>query len=242
MARADGAGLGKGPIRAWIRPRDGAAMLMVGGRHLGSGSGSEAAVSVRIDGREIARWTVTPSTPSFLQFIPLAPGALPARRRWCALEIQAALPDGANAGIVAIDQFDLQGAGVPLLGFAEGWHEPEYEPARGISWRWASQQAELRASSTDRDVELQIVGESPRRYFDRPSRVTARAGGTQLWSVEADSDFAWSFRVPASALAASGGVVTIETDQFFRPADRGQNADRRALGLRIFRVTLTPAS
>ena len=242
VARADGAGLGKGAIRAWIRPRDGAATLMIGGRHLGSGAGPEAAVSVRIDGREIERWTVAPSTPSFLKFIPLAPGTLTGTAPWCELEIQAALSDGANTGIVAIDQFDLQGAGVPLLGFAEGWQEPEYEPARGVSWRWASEKSVLRTSPTDRDVELQIIGESPRRYFDRASRVTATAGSAQLWSAEAGSDFAWSFRVPAAALKASGGAITIETDQFFRPADRGQGADRRALGLRIYRVMLKPAS
>ena len=90
VARADGAGLGKGAIRAWIRPRDGAATLMIGGRHLGSGAGPEAAVSVRIDGREIERWTVAPSTPSFLKFIPLAPGTLTGTAPWCELEIQAA--------------------------------------------------------------------------------------------------------------------------------------------------------
>jgi len=48
--------------------------------------------------------------------------------------------------------------------------------------------------------------------------------------------------VPASALAASGGAITIETDQFFRPADRGEGPGRRALGLRVYRVTVTPAS
>jgi hypothetical protein len=64
----------------------------------------------------------------------------------------------------------------------------------------------------------------------------------QLWSIEAGSDFGWSFRVPASALEASGGAITIETDQFFRPADRGQGADRRALGLRIYQVKIKPVS
>jgi hypothetical protein len=100
----------------------------------------------------------------------------------------------------------------------------------------------LRVAGAGRDVELQIVGESPRRYFGRPSRVTATAGRAQLFSVEAASDFAWSFRVPAAALAASGGTITIETDQVFRPADRGQGADRRALGLRVYAVKLKPAS
>ena len=158
------------------------------------------------------------------------------------LEVQAAITVGATTELIAVDQFDLQAPDTPMLGFGEGWQEPEYEPARGLSWRWASARAVLRTSTTDRDVELQIVGESPRRYFDRPSRVMATAGRTQLWSVEAASDFAWSFRVPRAALEASGGTITLETDQVFRPADRGQGADRRELGLRIYLAALKPAS
>jgi hypothetical protein len=129
-----------------------------------------------------------------------------------------------------------------MLGFGDGWHEPEYAPAQGLSWRWASGKAVLRTSAADRDVELQIIGESPRRYFDRSSRVAATAGATALWNRDVADDFAWSFRIPASALKASNGTITIETDQFYRPADRGQGADRRALGLRIYSVKLKPAS
>jgi hypothetical protein len=242
VARADGAGLDHGPIRAWVRPREAAAIIMVGGRHLGSGAGPAAKVSLRLDGREIEAWNVPPSTPSFLRFVPLPAGALSCAPPWCTLEIQATTDDGRSTGIVAIDQFDLQAPETPMLGFGEGWQEPEYSPAQGLSWRWASQRSVLRASVTDRDVELQIVGESPRRYFQRSSRVVAAAGAAQVSSLDASSDFAWSFRVPASALKASGGVITIETDQFFRPADRGQGTDRRALGLRIYAVKLTPAS
>ena len=242
VARADGRGLGSGPIRAWIRPRGGAAAMMIGGRHLGSGSGPAALVTVRIGGREIEQWTVAASAPSFLRFIPLPAGALACGAPWCVLEVRATVSGGAATGIVAIDQFNLQDPDSPMLGFGEGWQEPEYEPARGISWRWASEKAVLRTSTTDRDVELQIVGESPRRYFDRPSRVVGTAGGTQLWNIDAGSDFAWSFRVPAAALRSSGGAITIETDQFFRPADRGRGADKRALGLRVYLVKLRPAS
>jgi hypothetical protein len=242
VARADGKDLGDGPIRAWLKPRGGAAVVMIGGRHLGGGSGPDALVTVHVDGRTIGNWTATASSPFFLRFIPLEPGSLACAASWCALDIQATTQDGAATDIVAIDQFDVQAPATPLLGFAEGWQEPEYAPHQGVSWRWASNRSVLRTSSTDRDIELQIVGESPRRYFDRPSRVTATAGGVQLWSVEAGSDFAWSFRVPASALKASDGAITIETDQFFRPADRGQGADRRALGLRVYQVKLKPAS
>lgn len=217
-------------------------MLMIGGRHLGSGSGPEASVTVRIDGRDIDRWDVGPSTPSFLRFVPLPPGALAAPARWCVLEVEAKAPGGLATDIIAIDQFDLQAPGTPMLGFGDGWQEPEYTPLQGLSWRWASGRAVLRVAGASRDIQLQIAGESPRRYFDRPSRVTAAAGGTQVFSAEAASDFSWSFRVPAAALAASGGAITIETDQIFRPADRGQGADKRALGLRIYAVRLTPAS
>jgi len=242
IARADGKGLGAGPIRAWVRPRDGAATLMIGGRHLGSGAGPDVRVVVRVDGREIERWTAAPPTPLFLRFVSLPAGALACAARWCVLEIEASADAGGATDLVAIDQFDVQAPETPLRGFAEGWHEPEYAPLQGLSWRWASNRSVIRMSPTARDIELQIVGESPRRYFERPSRVTASAGGMQLWSVEADSDFAWSFRVPASALEASGGAITIEADQFFRPVDRGQGADRRALGLRIYQVKVMPVS
>ncbi len=242
LARADGRGLESGPITAWVRGRDGAAVVMVGGRHLGSNSGPLARVSLRIGGREIENWTVPPSSPSFLRFIPLPAGTLAGGTRWSTLEIEATTEAGEHSGIVAIDQFDLQAPEMPMLGFGDGWHEPEYTPSMGLSWRWASGKAVLRTSTTDRDVELQIVGESPRRYFDRPSRVVATAGAKQLWSLDVSDDFAWSFRIPASALKDSNGTITIDTDQFFRPADRGQGADRRALGLRIYFVTLKPVS
>lgn len=242
VARADRRDLGQGPIAAWVRRRDEAALVMIGGRHLGSGSGPAARVSLRIDGREIEHWIVPAATPSFLRFVPLPPGTLAGATPWSELEIRATTDDGRATGIVSIDQFDLQPPTTPMLGFGDGWQEPEYAPAEGTSWRWASQKAVLRVSATDRDVELQVVGESPRRYFDRPSRVAATAGATQLWRLDAADDFAWSARVPASALQASNGTITIETSQFYRPADRGQGGDKRALGLRIFLVKLKPAS
>jgi len=242
LARADGHGLDGGPITAWVRGRDSAAVVMVGGRHLGNGTGPAARVRLRIGGREIEDWTVPPSSPSFLRFIPLPAGTLAGGTRWSTLEIEATTGAGEHSGIVAIDQFDLQDPSTPMLGFGDGWYEPEYTPALGLSWRWAGRKAVLRTSTTVRDVELQIVGESPSRYFDRPSRVVATAGAKQLWSLDVSDDFAWSFRIPASALKDSDGTITIDTDQFFRPADRGQGADRRALGLRIYFVTLKPVS
>jgi len=243
VAKADGTGLGRGPIAAWLKRREGAAIIMIGGRHLGAGAGPSARVSVRIDGRDLDAWMVEPATPSFLKFFVLPPGALEGEGLWARLEIAAAATDtGTPTGIVDVEQFDAQDPATPMLAFGEGWQEPEHNPSTGLSWRWASGRSTLYVSSADRDLELRMVGESPARYFVRPSRVVVTAGRHQIMSLGVSSDFAWTTRVPASALRDSGGTITIETDQVFKPMDRGQGADRRDLGLRIYSVTVRPIS
>jgi hypothetical protein len=243
VAKADGAGLGRGPISAWLKRRDGEVVLLVGGRHLGKGAGPAARVWVRIDGREIDAWRVDAARPSYLKFLRVPSGGLKGDGLWATLEIAAAAADtGKPTGIVDVEQFDAQDPATPMIAFGDGWQEPEHNPATGMSWRWASGRSTLHVSSTDRDIELQIVGESPARYFPRPSRVVVTAGTHQIMSVGVASDFAWTTRVPAAALRDSGGTITIETDQAFKPADRGQSADRRDLGLRIYYVKIRPVS
>ena len=217
--------------------------LLVGGRHLGKGTGSAARMSVRLDGREIDSWTVEAARPSFLKFLSVPAGGLKGDGLWAMLEIAAVAADtGKPTGIVDVEQFDAQDPATPMLAFGDGWQEPEHNPATGMSWRWASARSVLHVSSTERDVELQIVGESPSRYFVRPSRVVVSAGRHQIMSAGVATDFAWTTRVPAAALRDSDGTITIETDQVFKPADRGQGADRRDLGLRIYFVKIRPAS
>ncbi|MCK7461369.1 MAG: hypothetical protein MZU84_04535 [Sphingobacterium sp.] len=132
---------------------------------------------------------------------------------------------------------------MPILGFGEGWQEPEYEPARGISWRWASGKADAaglavrprRRAADRRRVAAALLRPALARRRHRQAAPSSEASTPAATSPG-------SFRVPAPALQASGGAITIETDQFFRPADRGQGADKRALGLRIYLVKLKPAS
>jgi hypothetical protein len=92
------------------------------------------------------------------------------------------------------------------------------------------------------DVQLSIRGESPLRYFQVPPQVVVRAGGTTLASFRPTVDFDWTVRVPAAALAAADGQVTIETDRTFVPDDVTRNGDRRRLALRIFSVSATPVT
>jgi len=243
IARADRRGLEYGPLVAWVKRRATTTTMMIGGRHLGVGAGPSARVDVTIDGREVDTWTVAPANDFYLRFVTLPAGSLAGDARYARLEVQARVIGGnARTGIVAIDQFDLQEPAAVMRGYDAGWYEPEYNPATGQTWRWASERAALRTATVDRDLDLQVTGESPMKSFARPSRVVVRAGSQSLFSNGVSADFAWSIRVPASALSQSGGLITIESDQSFRPADRGQNADQRTLALKIYSATLKPAS
>ena len=84
---------------------------------------------------------------------------------------------------------------------------------RGLSWRWASDAATLRVWSggegVGQDVEVTLRAESPRRYFDAAPKVVLRAGGQTLATLTPEDDFELTARVPAAALQASGGILTL---------------------------------
>jgi hypothetical protein len=243
LARAEKRGLEFGPLVAWVKRRDGDAVVLLGGRHLGEGAGPTARLDLTVDGRPVESWTVAPANDFFLRVVRLPAGSLVGDTMYAKLEIQSHATDGnARTGVAVIDQFDLQDAGVVMTGYDTGWNEAEHNPATGQTWRWASERAVLRATVVDRDCELLITGESPAKSFSKPSTVVVKAGDQVLHTSTVAADFAWSIPVPAAALAKSGGTITIASDQWFRPADRGQNADKRSLALRVFSARLTPAS
>lgn len=243
IAVATGKGLGVGPISAAVRSRPGAARLMVGGRHLGKPGDADLAFTLRIDGRVIDEWVASAASPFFLRLASLPAGTLDREERWAWLTVEARQTDtGEYSPLGAIEQFDLQDEGNLMVGYGAGWHELELAPATGVLWRWAGLRAELNIPPVGKDLNLQIVGEVPADQFESPSNVVVRAGDRELLKTTASGHFAWSMRLPADALEASGGVVTIETNQVFRPADVRENADRRQLGLRVFRASVRPAS
>jgi hypothetical protein len=242
MAVADGNGLGRGPIVAQVRTRPGAAAAMIGGRHLGRLTDAGLVFTVRVGTRELDSWTVLPAAAFFLRFVSLPAGTLDGGTPWTPLTIEArSALSGRPSGLGAVEQFDLRDAGGLMVGYDAGWHEQELNPVTGVSWRWASQRADLRIYPAGRDAVLRIRGESPLRSFSKPSRVTIRAGSQVLTDLEVSADFDWTVQIPAAALAESEGVVRVTTDQTFRPADRRLNADERTLGLRVYAVTVKPA-
>ena len=115
-----------------------------------------------------------------------------------------------------------------------GWNEIEYSKELQRRWRWTTAKAETFINSGGRDLTVTLTGESPLRYFDAPPRITVRAGGQVLATAQPSEDFEITFKVPASALAASDGMISIETDKTFVPHEQSGSPDRRTLGLRIF--------
>ena len=133
-----------------------------------------------------------------------------------------------------LEQFDLQSPGVPMVGAAEGWYEPEYNPRTARSWRWVSERGTLWVRPVGRDVTLTLTGESPLRYYDAAPSVTISIAGRQIARYQPSTDFTQDVVLPADALASAEGRVVIESDKFFVPGDRDATADRRHLALRIY--------
>jgi hypothetical protein len=165
---------------------------------------------------------------------------------------------GGNA--VAIEQFDASESR-PIFGFGDGWFEPEYNPRTGLQWRWMSERNEIQLHSplspetgggqvqspavpagsprSSPALMLHLEGESPLKYFSRPSRLVIRAGGMVLRDEVIGSDFSLATRIPSELVRNRVNTITLETDQTYVPAERSRRTqDRRHLGLRIFKCAL----
>lgn len=238
--------------------------LMIGGRNLGAATDPIVRFTLALDGATIDRWDVKPAPGFYLRYVAVPPSLLlpklrslrpdgttvydPASDRWAELTVTAEAVTAEGGTVVtpaqpvqaSVEQFDLQPLDGVMVAYDSGWHEAEFDPRRGLSWRWASDAATLRLWSGDRDVELRLRVESPRRYFDTAPHVVLRAGDQTLATLDPTEDFEMTARIPAAALRASGGIVTLTTDRVFVPADAQRGSqDRRRLGLRVYEVIAT---
>jgi hypothetical protein len=232
----EGAGPHVEPSVAWVQARPEEASLIIGGRNLSGDDGPAARVTIQGGSGPIDSWDVPPGF--FFRHVQFPAGAL-AGTGYVPLRISAVAADHSGRQVrVALEQFDLQSAGSTMIGYVDGWHEPEYNPSTARSWRWMSERARLLVKPVDRDVRLTITGESPLRYFNRPPTVRVLAAGVEVARFNPASDFRQDVPLPARALRLSGGVVVLESELWFTPAERGESADRRHLALRIYSATV----
>ncbi|MFB3853225.1 MAG: protein O-mannosyl-transferase family [Vicinamibacterales bacterium] len=242
LARADGKGPSLGGVTALVRRRPAPVVLLIGGRHLGAREDPDVRFTLSMDGKELTSWTASAANRFFLrdwQVDTSSSGGGP----FAVLRIAAEASDGSGRVVnAAIEQFDAQAAGSVMAGFDEGWHEQEYDPGRGIMWRWTSGSSTLRILASEHDVVIRLRGESPLRYYDTAPSVRVRAAGRTLDEFRPASDFTREIIVPASALVASGGKVVLETDQTHVPDERNGNGDLRRLGLRVYDLQVLGAA
>ncbi len=226
MAGLMGRGPHLAPITALVRRRTGVARMLIGGRNLAGPNDPATRFRLSIDGVPFHEWDAPPGF--FLKVFDIPAGRLAGSDPWAMVSVQStpAIP-------AAIEQFDLQDEDVTMWGYDEGWQEAEYSVAQGV-WRWTSERATLKIAGPPRTVRVSLSIESPLRYFDAPAEVRARAGDREVAAATIAESREWAFDVPAEILSAAGGVLTIETDKTFVPADRGSAPDRRRLGLRVF--------
>jgi hypothetical protein len=244
IARASNKRLQQQPITAYVRRGPEPRMAIIAGRDLGPAGDPPSIIDVALDGTVVDRLRIDPSKDGirFFHVLQLPQGVPDGPGNYATLMLTARAEQARVATPpVAVEQFDIQPGQTVMFGFAEGWQEAEYSNSTGLSWRWTSDRATLRILPV-RDVAIHLGGESPLKYFDSPPTVRIRAGARELAVFHPAGDFSWNVNVPADALVASGGRVTIETDKVYLPGQAEGTADARRLGLRIFETRVVPAA
>jgi hypothetical protein len=227
-----------GAPEAYVRRRPGPQRLLIGGRYLGTDHGPPVEITVSIDERPVGRFHSTPNPRWFVHWIDLPNGTDDGQNAYARLVVDARSTDSADATeLVGLEQFDAASVNAPMFAFMTGWHESEANPTTGQSWRWTSEASSIEIRGMDGDRKLIVTGESPLRYFERPPKVTVRAGDRVLGTFSPAADFSETIALPAAAVSAVNGRLTIEKDLTFRPSQTG-SADRRVLGLRLYSVSI----
>jgi hypothetical protein len=233
VAKEAGYGPGNGPIQGWILRSRQSATVMLGGRNLAA-SGPATHVRMSIDGRTIAEPAVAPGF--FLTMLHVPESALKGSDEYARVELTA------ESSNIAIEQFDAQPSDRVLFGFADGWHEQEYDPALGLQWRWISERGLLRVHAGGHSLLLSLRAEAPSVYFSNPSRVTVRAGARMVFEQPFSSAVEIVARIPAELVAGDESTITIESSQMYVPAERSRRTrDRRHLALRVFECSVREA-
>ena len=235
MAHATGGGPDRRAIEAGVRRGPDARQLVIGGVFLGDASAPQAELTLKLDGAVVAQWGLSTAERLFLRFLSLPSGIGDGPGRYARLTVESHVPGRATASPeVAIQQFDVQPVSRVVMGFAEGWHEPEYAPATGQQWRWTSERAVLRLRGMPQRTVLTLRGESPLRYVPAAPMVVVSAGGRTLDTFQPADDFTREITVPEEIWQDGEAVIVITTDRVYLPGPAEGTSDERRLGLRLF--------
>ncbi|HUF25058.1 MAG TPA: hypothetical protein VMN81_13085 [Vicinamibacterales bacterium] len=206
LTARDRDGAGQAPALAWIRRRDTAATMLLGGRHLGGASDPPLVVRVRVDGTQVDEWPIRPGPFVFMR--PLLPEEITGDGTYARLELDVTWT-GSGPAPIALDQFDVQSIDGATVAYAEGWQEPEQDRRSGHTWRWMSGDSTLWLYHPGRDVTLAISGQDPSRWYRRGAVLTVLAGERELARFTLDGHFTRTVTIPAEPLSVARGRVTL---------------------------------
>jgi hypothetical protein len=180
---------------------------------------------------------------NFLRFLDLPDGLGSGDGAYARLTITShAVDGGERRAAVAVRQFDIQSTQQLVYGFAEGWHEEEYDFPTGRQWRWTSEKSVIRLKGPAQAVRVTMRGENPLRYFDAAPTVRVTAGGRTIAELHPSADFEWSVIIPADDVIRAEGAIAIESDRTYLPGVAEGTGDERHLALRLFDCRVTPVS
>jgi len=225
------------PAEAFLRRDARPGRLMIGGRYYGGSA--PASVTVRLEGADIATFTVRPDPIWFVQWIELPAGVPAGASPYATLTVTVTSAEsGKPSPELGLEQFDYAPNEEEMYALTDGWWEPEENPRTGLMWRWSSAKNTIVVQNAGRDLMLHLSGERPLKYFDAAPTVVVRAGREELGRFHPSDDFSETIRLPAAAVSAANGVVIVETDLTWVPAEHSSSPDRRHLGLRTYSVDI----
>ena len=148
---------------ALVRRSPTGAVLVVGGRHVGEPSDAPVRVVIEVDSRAVSSVFANAQDRHYVAVVHLEADQLVGDTPYATVTVRST-PLTATAGVVpvTVEQFDYQPDEGVLFAFASGWHEPEFRPDTGATWRWASRRAKVRIHRPPgTTVELRLSGDVP---------------------------------------------------------------------------------
>lgn len=200
---------GSGRALAWVRRRDIASTMLLGGRHAGSEADPLVTVRVRIDGRQIDEWSIRPGPFVFMR--PVLPEEIAGEGTYARLEIETSWT-GSGPAPISLEQFDFQAIDGTVVAYDDGWFEPEYSQRSGATWRSTSQSSTLWLFNPGRELTLAISGEDTNRTLGGGAELAVYVGEQELATFTVDGNFTRTVTIPAEPLSVARGRITLRTD------------------------------
>jgi len=218
-----------GGAQATVRAEGLQRTLLVGGRHLGA---APQTLHVAIDDHWQASTIVDPGAFHHVWTLPAATGP--------SQTLRVRTEDAADGSRVALEQFDIQPRGVPVLALGTGWHEPERDVPSGRRWRWMGPQASVEIWGAGCDVQVTLTGSWPRHYAEAPVLSAHTATGLALGDTTLARPFTARVVVPAHAQVDGRVDLVLRASTSFVAGERTGTGDARRLALEVADVAVAP--